>query len=238
MTHLNILVEGLTELRFIKTVLGSHLGQRNVFVYPIAVLTSKSKRASREYRGGVNSYRQVKADLLRLIKHDQSKSNAWFTMMIDLYRLPHDFPGYQRAISMQDCWQRVAHLEQEFGRDISCARFLPYIQLHEYEALILSAPKRFQAYYTGVHQDAIARLTDMVSRHSSPEEIDDSETTSPSKRIISEIPAYEDDKAHAGPFIAENIGLPILSERCPHFAEWLGKLENLGRDNAYRRDRL
>ena len=228
MIRLNILVEGFTELRFVKAVLAPHLGTNSVFAFPVAVLTSKDRGASREYRGGVINYAQVKADLLRLIKRDQAMGNVWFTTMIDLYGLPADFPGYQRARTVPDPWQRVAHLEQEFGKDVACGRFVPYLQLHEYEALVLAVPERLQAYYGGdEYQDAIARLKDVASRHSSPEEIDDGETTAPSKRIISEIPAYEDDKAHAGPLIAESIGLPVLRERCPHFGEWLSTLENL-----------
>lgn len=46
--------------------------------------------------------------------------------------------------------------------------------------------------------------------------------------IFAQMPAYEDDKAHAGPLIAQSIGLPLLRRRCPHFDEWLAKLESLG----------
>lgn len=229
MIHLNILVEGSTELRFVKAVLAPHLAQGEIFAYPIAVLTSKDKRASRESRGGVTSYRQVKADLLRLMGRDHAKRSARFTTMIDLYRLPNDFPGTQTAKAISDPWRRVSHLEGEFGRDIDCSRFLPYIQLHEFEALLLSAPDKFRMYYSGQeYQKPISSLKTLVPENASPEEIDDGETTAPSKRIIAQMPAYEDDKAHAGPLIAQSIGLPLLRRRCPHFDEWLAKLESLG----------
>ena len=228
MVHLNILVEGQTELRFVKSVLAPHLGRIGIYAYPIAVLTSKDKRASKEYRGGVINYRQVRADLLRLIKRDYQNPNAFFTTMIDLYRLPDDFPVYEKARAVPNSRLRVARLEQAFLNDIGCERFLPYIQLHEYEALVLSGPDRLNVYYRSLeHQNAISRLKEMVSEFSSPEEIDDGEASAPSRRIISEIPAYEYDKAHAGPLIVQHIGLPVLRDRCAHFADWLSKLEHL-----------
>jgi hypothetical protein len=61
-----------------------------------------------------------------------------------------------------------------------------------------------------------------------PEEIDDGATTAPSKRIIKLIPEYEHRKASAGPIIAEKIGLRRIRERCPHFDEWIKKMERLG----------
>ena len=228
MTRLQFLVEGSTELRFIKSVLAPHLGAIGIMAYPIAVLTSKDRRLSREYRGGINSYQQVKADLLRLIKRYGTKHNTWFTTMIDLYRLPSDFPGYLPAGRNQHYRQRVEYLERELGADVNHARFIPYIQLHEYEALLLSAPDRFRSFYEEQeHEAGIQRLQALASRYSSPEEIDDGSLTAPSKRIIAEIPQYEDDKASAGPQIVGQIGLALIRQKCPHFNDWITRIENL-----------
>jgi hypothetical protein len=226
MIHLNLLVEGKTELQFAKSVLASHLALRQVHAYPITVLTSKDTGLHREFRGGVLSYAQVKANLLRLVKRDQHKANAWFTTMVDLYRLPADFPGCVSARGMQDPFKRVALLEDAWVRDVGCPRFIPYLQLHEYEALLLADPPSLGAFY---QEDAepIRRLAEMAAGYRTPEEIDDGDTTAPSKRIIAEIPAYAQDKAVAGPFVAEKIGLPKLRQKCPHFNEWLDKLEAL-----------
>ena len=63
--------------------------------------------------------------------------------------------------------------------------------------------------------------------HDTPEKIDDGQHTAPSKRIINEIPEYKHAKATAGPIIANEIGLPTMRRKCPHFNEWLAKLEQL-----------
>lgn len=105
---------------------------------------------------------------------------------------------------------------------------IPYIQLHEFEALLLSDPEKFDWQYIE-HDRAIARLVELASRFPSPELINDGATTAPSKRIIDEIPEYEYQKATAGPLIARQVGIATMRERCPHFAEWLALLEALDR---------
>ena len=51
--------------------------------------------------------------------------------------------------------------------------------------------------------------------------------TAPSKRLIQEVPAYKHLKSIAGPAIAARIGLTVLRNRCPHFNEWVTRLEQL-----------
>lgn len=148
--------------------------------------------------------------------------------MFDLYGLPDDFPGYEAAALQDDPYQRVQALEDALADDIDDHRFIPYIQLHEFEALLLSDPEKLGAEFIG-SADGIARLAAMVARFSSPEHVNDRSDTAPSKRIIRAIPEYEGRKASAGPIVADKIGLPTLRSKCAHFAGWLAKLENLGR---------
>jgi len=84
-----------------------------------------------------------------------------------------------------------------------------------------------QAYFVG-EADAIADLVAECAGFASPELIDDGETTTPSKRIISHIPGYAGLKATAGPLIAQAIGIVTLRNRCRHFREWLDRLIQLG----------
>jgi hypothetical protein len=35
-------------------------------------------------------------------------------------------------------------------------------------------------------------------------------------------------KVAFGATVTERIGLPLLRERCPHFGEWLARLEEIG----------
>jgi hypothetical protein len=110
-------------------------------------------------------------------------------------------------------------------------RFVPYLQLHEFEALILSDPTKFDVRFIE-HQKGIQALIVECSSYQSPELIDDNETTAPSKRIIAKIPDYEGSKHSAGPLIAKQIGLTAIRQKCSHFDSWLTKLETLPRDQS------
>ncbi len=231
MIRLNITVEGQTEERFVKNVLAPYLAQHDVYACARAVLTSRHKRAGREYRGGFRRsapYMTVKNDICAWMKEDQ-KAEARFTTMFDLYALPSDFPEHKQAGPQTDPYQRVYILEQALQKDI-CAqcgdsRFIPYIQLHEFEALILSDPTKLGLEYLE-HDAQIARINEMVEREGgNPEAINDGESSAPSKRILSEIPEY--DKVTAGPLIAGKIGMDQLRERCRHFNEWIAELIEL-----------
>lgn len=228
MIDLTVLTEGKCELRFAKSPIGDHLGHLQIFVQAVAVLTSKDNRTSQQFRGGVISYQQVKADLLRFAKRDAQKPTAWLTTMIDLYRLPKDFPGHAAAQDIKDPHQKIIFLEQEFQKDLELPRFIPYIQLHEFEALILVAPEALAEYYSEHRfKKPIDALVQMVAPFASPELIDDGPQSAPSKRIIAGITEYEGEKAAVGPQTAQRIGLPRLREKCPHFDSWLARLEKL-----------
>ena len=138
--------------------------------------------------------------------------------------------GYVEAAREKDPYRRVALLEtalqEDIKRELDDPRFFPYIQLHEFEALILADPEQLNCEYME-HTEQIQRLVDMVaSEGGNPELID--KTKAPSKRIIDEIPEYEGSKTTAGPIVVGKIGIPRLREKCAHFAEWLLRLEKLG----------
>jgi hypothetical protein len=140
--------------------------------------------------------------------------------------LPSDFPGYEDAAKAKCPYTRVAELERAMVGDMGHPRFVPHIQLHEFETLLLVAPQKLDSRFLDCDR-AIQNLVEMAAGFDSPELIDDGASTAPSKRIIREIPEYEGMKASAGPLIAETIGLPVLRGKCKHFDEWLSRLENL-----------
>ena len=159
------------------------------------------------------------------MREDQS-SDARFTTMFDLYRLPNDFPGHEKSIGTQDPYQRVRILEDALRDDISDSRFIPYIQLHEFESLLLTDPQKLDGQFYSNHS-GIHRLITMANGFASPELINDGQDTAPSIRIAREIPDYPRMKASAGPIIASAVGLHTLRAKCPHFNEWLDQLESL-----------
>lgn len=222
MIRLHVTAEGQTEQAFVRSVLAPHLAQFNVFVDARCVLISKDKRAAKEHRGGLLSYEKAKKDLLNWLKED-NHPECRFTTMFDLYALPHDFPGYSESLKIPDKYERVEILEKAMNQDINDKRCIPYIQLHEFEALILADPRQLDWEYLE-HEEPIRNLIAMVNGQN-PELINDDPTTAPSKRILREIPEY--DKVTAGVSVAEKIGLATLRKKCRHFAAWLNRLEQL-----------
>jgi hypothetical protein len=142
--------------------------------------------------------------------------------MLDLYKFPHGFstfPEYKNSP-----YQRVERLEEALFEDFRDSRFIPYVQLHEYEALIFSDPQKFEEIYSNFKK-GIEELV-RIARSNEPEEINDGESTAPSKRIISNIPRYEFEKSSVGATVAQHIGINQIRKRCPHFSNWLSKLES------------
>src|SRR5437588_140059 len=148
--------------------------------------------------------------------------------MTDLYAIHTDFPGLVEAEKLRQMPdKRVEALEQAFAADVGDARFVPYIQLHEYQAYLFSDPTWFRYFYDH-HEKQIAALKAIAGAHATPELIDDGQHSAPSKLIIAELPDYEDAKSAVGPQVAELIGLGVIRGKCPHFAAWLSRLETLG----------
>lgn len=223
MIRLNIVVEGQTEETFVLSVLAPHLAAHGVFATARSVVTSRNR--AKVYRGGLLDYRRARWDLESWMKQDQ-RSDAYFTTMFDLYALPNDFPRYAEVKKIHDVYQRITRLEEAFAGDLNHSRFIPYIQLHEFEALLFADVRQFDWEFLD-HQAAISQLSQIVDEFGNPELIDDGAESAPSKRIIRWIPEYQTSKISAGPLIAEKIGLPKIRQVCKHFDEWLTKLERL-----------
>ena len=219
MIRLHAVVEGQTEETFVRDVLGPEFGAQGVVVDVHRITTGRKR--SRVFRGGLSGYNQLKSDLVLWMKQDR-RPDAWFTTMIDFYGLPEDFPGYGDCVGCPDARERVECLEEHLNRDLSHRRFIPYIQLHEFEALLFSEPQKFES----VFPDAPAVIQELAAIRNgfpTPEHIDDRPDLAPSKRILQLLPDYR--KPVAGPLIIQQIGLPTLRRECAHFSQWIGKIE-------------
>lgn len=218
--HLNMIVEGVTEETFVREVLAPYFGNKGIYVVARSVETSRRK--SIIYRGGCTTYDKMRRDIKNWIRQHR---DAYCTTMFDLYGLPRNFPGKDSMDPNVRDYQRVRCLEKAFADDIGSHRFIPYIQLHEFEALLFADIDKMRAYF--FDDRAIERLKNVASCFDSPELINEGTETAPSKRIIREIPEYKDNKIPVGPGVAKEIGLPTLRARCAHFCEWISRIENL-----------
>ena len=141
--------------------------------------------------------------------------------------MPEDFPGFEEANRHRaDPYRRVEALEASWEGETADRRFIPFIQLHEYEAYLFADISQLSRFYDDC--DAKIEALRRIGGAGSPELIDDGRQTAPSKRIIEQFPDYEHKKATVGPQAAELIGLETIRCKCPHFAQWLGRLEQLG----------
>ena len=114
-----------------------------------------------------------------------------FTTLIDLYGLPEGFPGQEGARrNPRDPIAYATALETAFGDDIGDSRFVPHLQLHEYETILFADPESFRIAFDDCDR-AIEELKKIAASFPTIEHIDDGPMTAPSKRIIDLIPAYE-----------------------------------------------
>ena len=111
------------------------------------------------------------------------------TTFFDYYGLPDDFPGVSNKADFKNSQQRVAHLETRLYDDIDSRNFIPYVQLHEFEALLFTSIDGFR--YCNSDSTKIQSFQRIIDQFPNPEDINDSPTTAPSKRILSIMPNYK-----------------------------------------------
>ena len=210
MKRLYIVVEGQTEEEFVAKVLAPHLlGQGILCDTPVA------DHRGRGARGGMVSYEPLKDDILRLLREGDAPI---VSTLIDFFRCP-DTPGKEVWNKATNHQQEVELREQEIGRDIGGRHFIPYIQLHEFEALLFSSDVGFNGLFTLKEADELSKI---VEGYPNPEEINSSPEGAPSKRILAVVSYY--DKVFHGNLIADAIGIEIILERCPRFRAWVERL--------------
>jgi hypothetical protein len=224
MIRLNIIVEGQTEELFVNNTLVDHLGQFEVYTSACRITTNKAKGK----KGGLENYVKVENDINRWLKQ-QNKQDVRFTTMFDLYALPNEFPSFEQANKLSDPYRKVEALESAFANSINDNRFIPYIQLYEFESLIFTnleeLYKSFPEY--DQYRNDINRLSIECSSYSSPELINQGVTTAPSKRLGKVIPRYDKLKTTLAPQVIQKIGLSNIRAKCPHFDRWITQLESL-----------
>jgi len=215
MNRMYLLVEGQTEETFVRDLLAPHYDRNGLFITPIIVSTSPG------HKGGVTSYGKIKHQLSCLCKQDRQAS---VSTLFDLYGLPGDFPGKRVAgfPANGSGEQKAAFLEALLAKDINEPNFIPYLMVHEFEALLFVKPEAFASWTS---QRTVDALVAIAQAHETPEHINDSPQTAPSKCIKRFMPKYQ--KPFHGPLIAAEIGLDPLRKACPHFNNWLLRLEQL-----------
>jgi len=142
--------------------------------------------------------------------------------LIDFYRLRNDFPKFSEAQQFQNNpVQKVTFLEQACFDDINDRRFIPYIQLHEFEGLLFTKMDGFNNLPDLTEHSKIA-LEKIIQDFPNPEMINEGLRTAPSKRLLDLIPNYK--KPLYGNYIILENGLDSVFDKCPRFNAWIENL--------------
>lgn len=217
MKRIYIVVEGQTEQEFVRNVLSPFFLKNGVLsVIPILIRTSKTGRG-----GHVNAQhlRRTINGLLSSMKGDVVVST-----FVDFFRIPTNMPDYESCMSLGNDVLRADALETALGKEIGDIRFIPYIQLHEFEALLFSNNKGFEEYLSG---EQAGKTAAVIHEFVNPEDINSSPETAPSKRILSIDRGY--NKVLQGNLIAMDVGIDDMLEKCPRFSSWVSHLLELSK---------
>ena len=152
--------------------------------------------------------------------------------MVDYYGLPKEgnraWPGRAEAAHVETS-RKAALVQTALSEDLVCAmgadfnpdRFMPFVVMHEFEGLLFSD---CAAFAHGIGRPELApAFQNIRDGFESPEDINDSSVTSPSKRIESLVPSYE--KPLLGILAVLEIGLDRIRDQCRHFNGWIELLE-------------
>lgn len=228
MTRLLVHVEGETEESFVNEVLQAHLlkcGYETVSARLVGNARLRSKR------GGIRAWPAVRGDITRHLKEDP---NCIATTMVDFYALPQSgnraWPGRAAASLAHSankssivCNALASDLASTMGKKFNPSRFVPYVVMHEFEGLLFSDCSAFGKAIG--RSDLIDDFKNIRNQYATPEEINDSPITAPSKRVEALVKGYE--KPLLGTLAALEIGLQKIRKECPSFNNWLVQLEAL-----------
>jgi hypothetical protein len=226
MARLLIHVEGETEETFVNELLADHLYN---YGYEIVSARIIGNARLRENRGGIRAWNTVKKDILNHLKED---IDCLATTMVDYYGLPQTgdraWPGRAEAGKLpvadkSPCVEKalLADVAKELGGEFEARRFLPFVVMHEFESLLFS---NCQAFAEAIARPQLTQqFQNIRQQFATPEEINDSPVTAPSKRVVELVAGYE--KPLLGTLAAIKMGLDTIRSECPHFRAWLEQLE-------------
>ena len=194
-----------------------------IIIWP--VLPGRHRR-----QGGVKKWEVAQKDIVRTLREGR-----FCTTMFDYYGMPTDWPGREAAKALP--WDlRAGHVEKQLLTEVTAMMgdrfdprfFIPYVQLHEFEALAFVNAEKLASVVAPLSGREVASLSSqfqsIVDEAGHPEAINDGYETCPSRRIQKIEGAYR-KKVH-GPIVTSRIGLHELRTKCQHFNAWVHRLEN------------
>ncbi len=224
MKRIIIIGEGQTEASFCNDVLIPHFSRINTYIQnPLIKKTG----------GGIVNWSALK---YQINKHLLEDSSVYVTTLIDYYGIHshHQYPTWNDAERIVDKNTRMDLLENAMLNEIDTNlrnRFIPYIQLHEFESLLFSDLQVFDENFARNEFLDYNYLIETINEYPNPELINNGNETAPSKRLSKIIKGYysenENHKVLYGSLLSHDIGLNKIRAKCPRFNDWVTKLEQL-----------
>lgn len=187
----------------------------DIWVYPIVCTTKRTP--SKKYRGGVADYEKIKKELYLICKQHH---NEIVTTMFDYYAMPNNTPLID--CDDADIYTRIEKIEAAVNKDIGLNNCYFNFSLHEFEGLLFSNPSSFSLI---ADDDVVQKIREIKACAPTPEHINNSPATAPSKRLEALMPGYA--KVKNGSILSSDMGIDVIMENCKHFADWIRRIKAL-----------
>lgn len=213
-----LVVEGLTEQLFVERVLAPYCAEQGVYLHP----TQAPKKGQ---RGGDIRFARVKICVGNFLKQ---RTDTYVGTFFDYYglkewpslgevRAMHGLSSADMAKKLND--SATMKLCTEFPRLNVPNRFIPFLAVHEFEALLFSDASLL-ASSLGINASIV---NETLRVFGSPEAINTHPDKIPSRHIEKWTNGHY-VKTVQGVAIAEKIGIAKMRAACPNFNDWLNRL--------------
>lgn len=222
MKPLVFIVEGETEDEFVNRLLMPYLAARGLNTSMQCLMITMS--------GGGHGFNNIE-HFRNTVRDELYRSDEpVITTFIDHYGINSEtkLPGYNECVKERDTDKRIRKMEAKLEEAVRAVKpyryFIPYIQRHEFETLLLADP---ESGFSMVGNERIKEdVKRLCSKFDSIEDINETPEGAPSKRLIDIYSRCNEkyEKATDAVDIAELTTINAMMEKCPHFREWVETL--------------
>lgn len=221
--EIHIIVEGKTEQIFVRDVLAPYMAGQAIYLRAIRI-------GKPGHKGGDVRFQRALNDIKELLAQ---RPDTYVSTMFDYFRIDNNWPGKNKLDQKINSGiklsarEKATTLEQATLMELKIhladseieKRFIPYIEMHEFEGLLFS-----DAEILAEKIKVDVRVIDTIlAEYSTPEDINSSPFKAPSKRLEKILLSY--DKVIMGKAIAEAIGINKIRQECTNFDCWLKRME-------------
>ena len=140
MKRLIIICEGPTEQAFCNDLLRDYFQSKDIILEAPTIKHSN---------GGIVAWDTLKKQIVRHL----NEGNCIVSLFVDYYRIrdSYNFPGWMTSKNISNVYDRMHFLFEQMSLNMDeklRSRFVPYIQLHEFEGLLFSDISVFQNNFT------------------------------------------------------------------------------------------